>query len=826
MSDGSYNNGGERESERRVHRDDGTLSSDSDERELLRMLRENPELQELLRKGLNSIPRSDPPAKPPLSSSSSTFPDASIPVGLPIAGRSSSRSRIPSGLPTATRSVDRSPSLPDAFRQVDPTPTPFGFTTSDPRALPNLDVPPTSAVPPSSVEFDAALPQQVPVPPRTDNLDAPSKDVSNVPEDVAVATSKRRKGKADRKEAKKETADREPESAPDLSTMAPLSSSLEGDFTALGAMIAGFPATTSVVGLGRTTPDALGILTTDDTWNQSTPDAFLELLEKRDAQTEETANATREVELIRSRTALENAANDAPMWLLSLLLHVVLIIVLAFLVVNVEIKDLFQVVSEPGFSDDVVLDDVFDPDAAFETVEDANFDATDMPEVETEVVADVPDVSAFTEETAAPLTMMETSLALDAAPVGEVENLLGSLSGDDLSGRGENKAAALATGGGTEGSEKSVALALAWLAEHQRPDGSWSFKLGQCPSCGGKCRNSGANDSTIAATAMGVLPFLAAGNTPTRGKYKRVVAKGVDYLLKQGVENENGMAFNDGPGNMYSHGLAAIAICETYAMLTPRERTRYRQLEYVVQETTSFIEYAQAIDGGWRYSPKQAGDTSVSGWQMMALKSAELAGLRVSSPTLTGMRSFLRDVVAVDDGAGYSYMRASSRSNSTDSIGLLCRLYLDWRVDNPDLLRGAKRLAEGDRSLNNPYYLYYVSQLLHNVGGRVWNEWNREMREKLINAQQMEGHERGSWYPDNPGPHCDTGGRLYATSLNCMVLEVYYRHMPLYQKMEASESFPLEGPGADNKASAASAEQDDPDEDFPVEDFLDEDDKE
>ena len=106
--------------------------------------------------------------------------------------------------------------------------------------------------------------------------------------------------------------------------------------------------------------------------------------------------------MLHDQTALERAANDAPMWLVSLLLHVVLIIILAFLVVNVELKDLFQVVSEPGFSDEVVLDDVFDPDAAFETVEDANFDATDMPEVESETVADVPDVSSFTEETAAP----------------------------------------------------------------------------------------------------------------------------------------------------------------------------------------------------------------------------------------------------------------------------------------------------------------------------------------------------------------------------------------------------------------------------------------
>lgn len=761
----------------------------SEDADLLRALRENPELRAKLREIVGTPPESRSTQSPP-SPSQKRPSSTSAPRGLPVASRAPANSRAPSGLPSASRSNPGFSTLPDAARRDD-----LGPASLDPFAAPGVPKPGGS--------LDSNAPQRVPVPPR--RSDAPAAEV------VPSAIPTRREGKA----AKKASVDQTPEAAPDLSGMAPLTKRSEADVSSLGSMFVqpranAFVATSS-------SSDPFGALTTENSWDKSTPDAFLELLEKRNPQRAETASATQEVALLHDQSALERAANDAPMWLVSLFLHLILIIILAFLVVNVELKDLFQVVSEPGFSDEVVLDDVFDPDAAFETVEDVNFDSTDMPEVDSEVVEDVPDVSAFTEETAAPLTMTETALALDSAPVGDVENLLGSLNGDDLSGRGQNKAAALAAGGGTEGSEKSVALALAWLAEHQLPDGSWSYQLGHCPSCGGKCRNSGSNNSTIAATAMGVLPFLAAGNTPTTGKYKRVVAKGVDYLISQGSESENGMSFRDGPGNMYSHGLATITICETYAMLSPRERTRYRQLGYVAQEATRFIEYAQATDGGWRYTPKQLGDTSVSGWQMMALKSAELAGLDVYQPTILGMRSFLRDVVAIEDGARYCYMRGSSESLATDAIGLLCRLYLDWRVDNATLIKGAKRLAGEDRSLNNPYYIYYASQLLHNIGGSVWNKWNREMREKLINAQRMDGHERGSWFPENPDGHCLTGGRLYATSLNCMVLEVYYRHMPLYQKMEASEAFPLEGPGAVKDSESA---PDEPDEDFPVEEFT------
>ena len=742
------------------------------------------------------------PANPLGTTTARNFPSrTNAPAGLP----SARTAPLPSGLPSAARTRASAPSLPDPNRRIELNATPLpspNKTTFDPPA-------PASG-PSATLPQVEESPIRVPVPPTLENKPTAIKESS---------VSPRKSWKSNKPSPTKQAPD---EAAPDFSSM-PTSSSerSETDFAAFGAMVAGArPTTFNASPSSLSTAEALDAFTTEKSWEKSTPDAFLELLEKRNPRAADASDSARQVALLHDQSALERAANDAPMWLLSLALHLILIVILAFLVVNVELKDFFQVVSEPGFSDEVVLDEVFDPDAAFETLEDANLDVTDMPEVEAETVADVPDVSSFTEETAASLTMTETALALDSAPVGDVENLLGSLNGDDLSGRGKNKAAALAQGGGTEGSEKSVALALAWLAEHQLPDGSWSYDLRQCPSCGGKCRNRGTNNSTIAATAMGVLPFLAAGNTPTTGKYKRVVAQGINYLLDQGMETENGTSFHDGPGNMYAHGLATIAICETYAMLAPRERARYRQLEYAAQEATRFIEYAQASDGGWRYTPKMPGDTSVAGWQMMALKSAELASLEVSKTTLFGMRSFLRDVVALEDGARYAYMRDSSESLATDAIGLLCRLYLDWDVRNETLLKGAKRLADADRSLGNPYYTYYASQLLHNVGGSVWNNWNREMREKLIKAQQMDGHERGSWFPNDADGHCQQGGRLYATSLNCMVLEVYYRHMPLYQKMEASEAFPLEGPGVvGDDAKNADGEAD---EDFPIEDFSDE----
>lgn len=423
---------------------------------LLQRLRENPELaadpqfQAQLNQAL-AAERSSQTHSVSSDQTKSVLPTA--PFGLPIAGKSSSRTQVPSGLPsarptpppfgfpaalpTATRTNATDAALPDANRRVDfklsPTPT-LNETKLEPPAPTSV----TDATLPQTVE--APRPVVVPVPPSRE-----SKPVQIDPTSVPTRKS--------RKKIKTDPTKRDSDVAPDLSKItAKPEQRAETDFATLGALVAA-PRSTTFVATSSSLPpsESLGALTAEESWEKSTPDAFLELLEKRNPRPADTEESAQQVALLHDQSALERAANDAPMWLVSLLLHLILIVILAFLVVNVELKDLFQVVSEPGFSDEVVLDDVFDPDAAFETIEDANLDVTDMPEVEAETVADVPDVSAFTEETAASLTMTETALALDSAPVGDVENLLGSLNGDDLSGRGQNKAAALAQGAARKG---------------------------------------------------------------------------------------------------------------------------------------------------------------------------------------------------------------------------------------------------------------------------------------------------------------------------------------------------------------------------------------
>ena len=170
---------------------------------------------------------------------------------------------------------------------------------------------------------------------------------------------------------------------------------------------------------------------------------------------------------------------------------------------------------------------------------------------------------------------------------------------------------------------------------------------------------------------------------------------------------------------------------------------------------------------------------TVTGWQLMALKSGQLAKLEVPSPAIGLVLKFL-DSVQFDGGARYGYMMPTARDKdheSTTAVGLLCRMYTGWHRDNPALYRGIGHLSKWGPSESNMYYNYYATQVLHHWEGPEWQEWNRRMRDYLVATQATEGHEAGSWYFSDP--YGNAGGRLYNTALAILTLEVYYRYLPL-----------------------------------------------
>ncbi len=198
--------------------------------------------------------------------------------------------------------------------------------------------------------------------------------------------------------------------------------------------------------------------------------------------------------------------------------------------------------------------------------------------------------------------------------------------------------------GATDESLAAVARALKWLAEHQLPDGSWSFDHRLSPKCAGKCGNPGSlKDSRFGSTGLALMSFLGAGQTHKEGEYKKTVYNALGWLVRN-MNPKTGQMYQGGE-QMYAHGIATIALCEAVGM------TNDKSLMGPARAAIGFIITAQdPVGGGWRYQPRQPGDTSVVGWQLMALKSAKFAYIKIPPQTIAGANNFL-NIVQSDSGA-------------------------------------------------------------------------------------------------------------------------------------------------------------------------------
>jgi hypothetical protein len=332
--------------------------------------------------------------------------------------------------------------------------------------------------------------------------------------------------------------------------------------------------------------------------------------------------------------------------------------------------------------------------------------------------------------------------------------------------------------GGTKASEATVERGLDWLAAHQNANGSWGLQNFHANCRHPKCSDPGTATSDPAGTGIALLPFLGAAHTDKAGKHKQTVARALHWLVTQQRPDGTWPAPGDARP-MYGHAMAAIALCEAYGM------TRNAKLRGPAQKALDYIVKAQhAGTGGWRYLPNQPADTSVVGWQMMALKSGEMAGLSVPAKTFDGIKRWLASVEANRPTGGmFGYQQANPTPAMT-AQGLLCLQYLGARREAPRIRAGTDYLLRNlpRAGAETSYYWYHANQVMFHMQGKHWKAWNDKLRDLLVSTQETNGAPAGSWKPTD---HREKpGGRVYATALRVLMLEVYYRHLPLYQQLE------------------------------------------
>ena len=446
----------------------------------------------------------------------------------------------------------------------------------------------------------------------------------------------------------------------------------------------------------------------------------------------------------------------APPWLISLVVHLIIIISLAIVVTPVGdgLNSLLLTIGQSDLQSDGEFTE-------FQMGQDEVIDVNDAMDLEPLAPVDL-------------LSSAEMELDGEKSELVEFEKGLGEeilpVAKMFVGRSGAMRKTLLSVYGGTAKTEDAVELGLKWLTRQQGRDGSWSIR--------GPYGDGASGENKVAATAMALLAFLGAGHTHQGGEYRGTVSKGIKWLVEQ--QDRDGFFCKEGASHQrtYAQAQSSIVVCELYGM------TEDSWLREPAQLALNYAQRAQGPDGGWRYQPGDPGDTSVTGWYVMALQSGMASGLEVDQSVLYKVRNYL-DEAAVGDGSEYAYQPGGAASAAMSAEGLLCRQYLGWEHSQAEMITGVNRLVDQDwmftREDNNVYYWYYATQVLHHFGGSQWKAWNDLMKEELPDMQVKQGREAGSWAPQRDRWASVSGGRLMMTCFSIYCLEVYYRHMPLYQ---------------------------------------------
>jgi hypothetical protein len=345
---------------------------------------------------------------------------------------------------------------------------------------------------------------------------------------------------------------------------------------------------------------------------------------------------------------------------------------------------------------------------------------------------------------------------------------------------GSARAAASLRHGGTEKSERAVNDALRWLARQQHPDGSWAE----------------GHTYQAAMTGLALLCLVGHGETTSSVEFGTEVKRSVEWFADHGLENHGRLSMEEerfSAIGAYAHAIGAYALSDYYT-LTKDDRVRVvliRAIEHIVE--------GQAPDGGWNYAfaPDPESNTSVTGWQIQALRAAVRTGLEISGveEALDKAMTDLERVQGPNGGFGY---RAAGDSYSLAGVGTFGRAC--WRGNDDRVTRDGIRfilaqsatenLVEYDGPSANLYAWYYNTEACFLYGGEAWARWNRWFQDEIADHQSDDG----SWpVPAHaamlPGPQQEPAeaGPIYRTALCTLMLESYYRSLAPRERAAAEE---------------------------------------
>lgn len=336
--------------------------------------------------------------------------------------------------------------------------------------------------------------------------------------------------------------------------------------------------------------------------------------------------------------------------------------------------------------------------------------------------------------------------------------------------------------------EKCVDKALEYLAANQNKDGSFKSPVTGQPGI----------------TSLCVLAFAAKGHLPEQGQYGAKLESAIDYVLR--TQQDDGLLFPmpiDGrvwPDNrhktgIYNHVISALMLSEVYGTTSGPMAER---IEQAIRKAVQFTRAQQKRPkphphdrGGWRYLVMDSGsqndsDLSVTGWQILFLRSAKNGGFDVADESIDSAMEYVRRAYEPVSGT-FSYGHANLRPQNTRGMigsGILS-LSMGGEHDSEMAQKAGQFLLKHpldqynriiQRSERFHYSAYYCSQGMYQLGGEYWRGFYPSMMKTLVQSQRGDG----SWLPE--ANRDGEFGSSYTTALSVLALAPIYQLLPIYQR--------------------------------------------
>lgn len=317
----------------------------------------------------------------------------------------------------------------------------------------------------------------------------------------------------------------------------------------------------------------------------------------------------------------------------------------------------------------------------------------------------------------------------------------------------------------TPKSAQAVSRGLDFLAKQQLADGSFN-----------------GGDAEAYPTAMAGLSgmaFLSSGSTSTRGPYADQIRRCMQYLARQQQENGLIAAGNENGRPMYGHGFGLLFLASAFGMETDRDRRK--KIQTVIENAIDLTVSSQSPRGGWIYTPNPSSDEgSVTITQMQALRACRNAGFDVPDRCVEGAIRYLEICRTSEGGIRYSFSSGGGTRPAITAAAVCC-LYTAGEYDSPLAADCLAYIDQYHRSnaiagIGHDYYHhFYAAQAFFQASEEHWQDYFPKVRDYFVAEQQPDG----SW---GDGSWSSGVGAVYGTAMGCVILQLPYRYLPIYQR--------------------------------------------